>query len=213
MTRCKLIPNMPALSDYGFGVCFEYLMLAAPEHNIKSLVINKGTEIWALTEPVLSPTCEDGKDPSRGIPCEMANKEFAKILKQTEKIAFHLKLLSPGGSRLYVTPVVESSGVHREFKTLNDFFDWLPSKSAPEEISASETSRWIRDLFRAKGMGFFVADPCRRTGLAFHHDMVDLVNFDGTNSWTANFYGNCDLKTKIEQDDEEFTEYIGTLCA
>ena len=144
---------------------------------------------------------------------EMANKEFAKILKQTEKIAFHLKLLSPGGSRLYVTPIVESSGVRREFKTLNDFFDWLPSKSAPEEISASETSRWVRDLFRAKGMGFFVADPYRRTGLAFHHDMVDLVNFDGPNSWTANFYGNCDLKTKIEQDDEEFTEYIGTLCA
>ena len=40
MTHCQLIPHMSALTDYGFGVCFNYLMLAAAEHGIKSLVIN-----------------------------------------------------------------------------------------------------------------------------------------------------------------------------
>lgn len=136
--------------------------------------------------------------------CEMQEKELEKILKNQGRITFHLKLLSPCGAREYIAPVVETKNGKRTFETLNAFFDWLPIINGPDEIADDDTSRWVRDLFRVDGMGFFVADPVSRTGLAFHHDMVDLVNLDGKNIWQSNFYGQCDLRTKIKQDDYEF---------
>ena len=33
------------------------------------------------------------------------------------------------------------------------------------------------------------------------------MNLDGQNIWQSNFYGQCDLRTKIKQDDYEFKEY------
>ena len=212
MTHCQLIPNMPVLSDYGFGVCFNYLMLAAPEHGIQSLVIQNGTDFWALTERVEAPVANN-QDPSWGIMCEMQEKELEKILKNRGRIAFHLKLLSPGGAREHIASVVDTKNDKRTFETLNAFFDWLPIKNGPDEIAADDISRWVRDLFRVDGMGFFVADPVSRTGLAFHHDMVDLVNLDGKNIWQSNFYGQCDLRTKIKQDDYEVKEYLNLVCA
>ena len=213
MTHCQLIPHMSALTDYGFGVCFNYLMLAAPEYGIESLVIKGGTEFWALTDRIEAPAADLDQDPSWGIPCDMSDKELEKILNNNDRIVFHLKLLSPGGAREYITPVVETKDGKQTFETLNDFFDWLPINKGPDEITADGTSSWIRDLFRAKGMGFLVVDPAARTGLAFHHDMVDLVNLDGENTWKANYCNQCDLKTKIEQDDYEFKEYVGLLFA
>ena len=213
MTHCQLIPHMSALTDYGFGVCFNYLMLAAAEHGIKSLVIKGATEFWALTERIEAPAADPNKDPSWGIMCEMQDRELEKILKDPNRILFHLKLLSPGGAREYITPVVETKDSKQTFETLNDFFDWLPINKGSDEITADGTSSWIRDLFRAKGMGFLVVDPAARTGLAFHHDMVDLANLDGENTWKANYCNQCDLKTKIEQDDYEFKEYVGLLFA
>ena len=143
----------------------------------------------------------------------MQEKELEKILKNQGRIAFHLKLLSPCGAREHIASVVETKNDKRTFETLNAFFDWLPIKNGPDEIAADDTSRWVRDLFRVDGMGFFVADPVSRTCLAFHHDMVDLVNLDGKNIWQSNFYGQCDLRTKIKQDDYEFKEYLNLVCA
>lgn len=164
-----------------------------------------------LNRTIEAPAADPNKDPSWGIMCEMEDKELKKILKDPNRILFHLKLLSPGGAREYITPVVDTKDGQQTFETLNDFFDWLPLQKGPDEITANETSIWVRNLFRAKGMGFFVVNTASRTGLAFHHDMVDLVNLEGENKWQANFYGQCDLVTKIKQDEEEFIEYLGLI--
>ena len=213
MTFCKLIPNMPALTDCGFGILFKYLMLAASEHSIKSILIKNGTEFWALSQPVEPPESDPDQEFSRGIMCEIAEKEFEKILKNKDTIAFHVKLLSPGGTRRFIEVVVNAKGKEKTFETLNDFFDWLPVHTGPEEIKADDTSRWLRDLFRTNGVGFIAVNVDSHIALVFHHDMIDLVDLDGENTWKANFYGNCDLKKKIKQDDEGFKEYIGLLCS
>lgn len=212
MTQYELLPHVSALSEYGFNLCFDYLMLAAKEHGIKSLVIPDCTQFWALTKEIEPPALHPGADPAFGIEygCT-ASKTLQHILQDKNCIAFHAKLLSPGGKHLYVHVQVEAQGKFLEFDTLNDFFNWLGCSQAPEELPASAASRLVRQLFRAKGMGFFVADPVRQKGVAFHHDLADTVDFNGPNTYKANFYGTCDLKTKIEADDYEFKEYLDSL--
>ena len=198
---------MSALSSQGFGLCFDYLMFIAQKIGVKALVIGQNRrEFWALKNEVETPCVAPDEDPAWGIHCETSSRELKKILANTDDIAFHCTLHSPGYSHHFVYVDVEINGKNITFDTVNDFFDWLGSDNAPEELPMSKDAKFVQEVLRTKGMGFLVINIENHAGLAFHHDMVDLINFRGLNVWKANFYGETGLVQKIKQDDDEWGE-------